>query len=87
MSVQKRKRELLKVARAICPEATIQHTSGTHLRVVISGPKGQRMVFCALTPSDHRDAKNVKRDLMQAARMVGAVPDRNSPPASQNDNR
>ena len=87
MSVQKRKRELQKIARAICPDATVEHTGGTHLRITIFGPKGQRMVFCALTPSDHRDAKNVKRDLMQAARTVGAVPERNSPPASQNDNR
>jgi len=85
MSVKKRKRELLKTVQSICPTATVEH-SGTHLRITVYGPKGSRMVFCALTPSDHRDAKNVKRDLMQAARAVGAVPDRQTPPASHNDN-
>lgn len=76
MSVQKRKRELLKVARSICPDATVEQTSGTHLMIKMIGPGGSRKVFCAMTPSDHRDAKNVKRDLMQAARAVGAVPER-----------
>lgn len=82
MSVQKRKRELLKLAQAICPVATIDH-SGHHLAITIYGPLGQRKVFCASTASDHRDTKNVKRDLMAAARATGAVANQNEPPASQ----
>jgi hypothetical protein len=85
MSVQKRKRELLKVARAICPDAEVDTTRGTHIMVLLKGPLGTRKVFCAMTPSDHRDAKNVKRDLMQAARAVGVIAER-SPAASHNDN-
>lgn len=85
MSVQKRKREILKAARAICPEAEIGEHRGAHLMVLIKGPLGTRKVFCAMTPSDHRDAKNIKRDMMQAARAVGALPER-SPAAFQNDN-
>jgi hypothetical protein len=83
MSVQKRKRDLLKMARAICPKATVDHTSGSHLVVTIFGPEGSRKIFCAATASDHRDSKNVKRDLMGAARAVGIVANRNDPPASQ----
>lgn len=75
MGVTKRKRELLNAARAICPEATVETTRGTHLQINITGPGGSRKVFCALTPSDHRDAKNIKRDMMQAARAVGCIPE------------
>ncbi|MBD9511578.1 hypothetical protein IB265_33010 [Ensifer sp. ENS10] len=84
MSVQKRKRELLKLAHTICPSATVEHTGGSHLVIIINGPQGSRKVFCACTASDHRDAKNVKRDLMGAARAVGLIAqNRNDPPVSQ----
>lgn len=76
MGVSKRKREVLTLARGMCPDATVQTTRGTHLQINIFGPNGQRKVYCALTPSDHRDIKNVKRDLMQAARAVGCIPER-----------
>jgi hypothetical protein len=82
MSVQKRKRDLLKMAQSICPKAKIEH-SGHHLAITIFGPEGSRKVFCASTASDHRDAKNIKRDLLGAARAVGLVANRNEPPASQ----
>lgn len=83
MSVQKRKRDLLKLARSICPEATIDHTGGSHLVINIFGPNGSRKVFCACTASDHRDTKNIKRDLMAAARLTGAIANRNEPPEVQ----
>lgn len=76
MGVSKRKREILAVARGICPDATVETTRGTHLLITFRGPEGSRKVYCALTPSDHRDAKNVKRDMMQAARAVGCLPER-----------
>ncbi|QNH71747.1 hypothetical protein V1VFAS_013 [Rhizobium phage V1VFA-S] len=82
MSVQKRKRELLQLARAICPKATIEH-SGHHLQITIFGPSGSRKVFCASTAGDHRDTKNVKRDLLAAARAIGLIANQNEPPASQ----
>ena len=85
MSVQKRKREILKTARAICPDATMETTGGTHLMIKVNGPNGTRKVFCSLTPSDHRDAKNMKRDLMQAARAVGAIAERNPAALHAND--
>ena len=84
MSAQKRKRDLLKLARSICPTATIDHTGGTHLVINIFGPKGSQKVFCACTASDRRGTKNVKRDLMDAARATGLVADnQNNPPANQ----
>lgn len=83
MSVQKRKRELLKIARQVCSSATIKHTGGTHLVVEIAGPNGSRGVFCSCTSSDFRDTKNFKRDLMKVAREVGLVANQNNPPASQ----
>lgn len=83
MSVNKRKRDLLKMARQICPKATIDHTGGSHLVINIYGPTGSRKVFCACTEGDHRDAKNVKRDLMAAARATGLIANQNEPPASQ----
>nr|WP_192960953.1 hypothetical protein [Sinorhizobium sp. LM21] len=73
----------MKLAHSICPTATVEHTGGSHLVIKIFGPNGSRKVFCAATESDHRDAKNVKRDLMGAARAVGLVANRNDPPASQ----
>ena len=83
MSVQKRKRDLLKMARAICPSATIEH-SGHHLAITVCGPDGSRKVFCASTASDHRDTKNIKRDLMGAARATGIIAhNRNEPPEVQ----
>ena len=83
MSVQKRKRDLLKMARSICPTATIEHTGATHLVINIVGPLGHRKVYCACTASDHRDSKNTKRDLMAAARATGAIANRNDPPERQ----
>jgi hypothetical protein len=84
MSVQKRKRELLRMAQAICPTADVLH-SGHHLQIVIYGPEGSRKVFCASTASDHRDVKNIKRDIMAAARATGLIADnRNTPAALQN---
>ncbi len=77
MSVQKRKRELLRLAQTICPKATIAH-SGHHLQITISGPNGSRKVFCAGTEGDHRDTKNVKRDLMSAARAAGLIASNNN---------
>lgn len=77
MSVQKRKRELLKIAKAICPAATIDH-SNHHLQITITGPNGTRKVFCATTASDHRDLKNYKRDLMGAARATGLIASNNN---------
>lgn len=72
MSVQKRKRELLRLAQAICPAATIEH-SGHHLQITIRGPNGSRKVFCASTAGDHRDTKNIKRDILGAARATGLI--------------
>ena len=79
MSVSKRKREILKQARALCPDATIEVTNGKHLKVTLTGPLGQRKVFGSMTPSDHREAKNMKRLLVQNAREVGCIPPRNKP--------
>ena len=77
MSVQKRKRELSRLAQTICPAATIEH-SGHHLQITIYGPSGSRKVFCASTASDHRDTKNIKRDLMGAARATGLITSNNN---------
>lgn len=73
MSVSKRKRELLAAARAVCPNATIETTGKAHLKINIAGPGGSRSIFCSQTPSDHRDTKNVKRNIAQAARAVGCI--------------
>lgn len=72
----KHKRDLLKIAQAICPEATLELTRGDHLCVTIKGPKGQRKVFAGATPSCHRAIKNVKRLIANAAREVGCLPER-----------
>lgn len=74
MSVRKRQRELLKTARVLDEAATIEQTSGTHLRIRLTGPLGSEMVIAAASPSDHRDAKNFKRDLNKVARRVGLLP-------------
>lgn len=76
MSVSKHKREILKLARDVCPAATLETTRGTQLQITITGPGGSRKVFCALTPSDHRNAKNIRAEIRQAARMVGCIPER-----------
>ena len=76
MSHSKRKRELLKVAQEICPDVVIEDTNGNQIRLILTGPLGSRKVICAKTPSDHRDAKNVRRDIRAAARLVGTLPER-----------
>lgn len=73
MSVTKRRRDLLKVAQAVNPEAVIEYTGGTQLRIILTGPLGTRKVHCAMTPGDHRDMKNIKRDIFSAARAVGTL--------------
>lgn len=87
MSITKRKREILKQARAICPDATIETTGGTHLKITITGPLGQRKVFCSMTPSDHREAKNLKRQMIQSAREAGCIPPRDTPAAVHANDR
>lgn len=79
MSAQKHQRDILKMARSVCPAATIEKTRGDHLRVVITGPNGQRRIHVGATPSDHRALKNSKRDITAAAREVGCIPERNKP--------
>lgn len=73
MSVTKRRRELLKVARAVNPDAAVEYTGGTQMRIILIGPNGSRKVHCAMTPGDHRDLKNIKRLVNAAAREVGTL--------------
>lgn len=63
-------RDILRLARTVCPDAVIEHTSGGHLRVRIIGPNGSRSVFVAATTSDHRAHKNMLRDFRGAARLA-----------------
>lgn len=75
MSPAKRKREVLQMAREVSAKATVEVTGSNHFRITIEGPLGTRMVFCGQTPSDHRENKNLRRDLMRAAREIGLVQD------------
>lgn len=69
----KHKREILAMAREFDPNATIETTGGNHYAVYFNGPNGRRKVFAALSPSDVRAIKNLRRDMVQAARTVGLI--------------
>lgn len=77
MSILKRKRDLLKLARTVCPDATIATTNGSHIAVTIKGPNGTRKIVCSHTSSDHRDIKNIKRNMINAAKEVGLIANQN----------
>lgn len=48
----------------------IKRRSGS-IGIEVVGPAGRRMVFAAITPSDWRDKRNLRRDLKRAAHEVG----------------
>jgi len=74
MSTNKRRREIMAFAKTLCPDARMEMSGDNHLRVIFTGPLGTRKVHLSLTPSDHRDAKNSRRDMLRAARTVGLIP-------------
>lgn len=79
MSIQKRKRDLLKIAQQICSHAKIS-VAGSSLQISVFGPEGERKVYCAQTPSDNRDLKNVRLQIRRAAIAAGCnIPGRNQP--------
>jgi|GEM_PF-6012246 hypothetical protein len=73
--ITKRQRELLKAAREIHPIAYLEPTRGNQFRIVFEGPLATKVVICAKTPGDHRDMKNLRRDMRRAARDAGLIED------------
>jgi len=61
------------MAKNFCDNVVLERTSGRHLRVIMTGPKGvQRHVICSSTPSDWRTLANTARKMKVVAAEVGA---------------
>lgn len=70
-----RERDVLRMARKVCPDAALQITKGGHLRVRLFGPRGSRFVIASYSPGDRRNELNLMRDLRAAAAELGIDPD------------
>lgn len=69
--MNRRHRDLLRSAKAVCACAVVEQTSGGHYRVRLIGPTGTRTLVTARTPSDRRGEKNFAADLRRLAREIG----------------
>jgi len=66
----KRRRDLVKLVRAICPDHSIEYTNGSHTRIVLRHAGKERFVIAPVSPSDRRAKKNLIRDIRAALRKM-----------------
>lgn len=64
---------VVEIALSVDPKAEIKLTSGSHIRVKMTGPLGTRVVVASKTPSDQRAVMNIRGDIRRAGREIGLI--------------
>lgn len=64
-------REIRKVIEELGLSGLNVKRRSSSIGIEVVGPRGRRMVFASITPSDWRTARNLRTELRRAARDVG----------------
>jgi hypothetical protein len=64
-------REVLAAARVYCDQVRLEKTGGGHIKVIMTGPKGERHAIVASTPGEYRGQRNQSKAFRQVANAVG----------------
>jgi len=73
-SLRKRERQIQEYVEALCQECTIEVGGSGHLKVLMQGPNGKKLVVASRTPSDGRGELNMFAMFRRVARELGCVP-------------